>query len=175
MHETACEQNYVGIVEHDEQVELAALSPSNQKFLLQVVVCRQVPRIHNRRFCLQGWFYAMYAFAGTDTRGSAIWQRNSALASLLQKLAQVVDSGKMATVICPRPALVSEKYMGTRMRMWGAISQRKVRFFTLLHHTDQSLRTLSCVLVIDALLDSRNLLHFDQSLVTPPLLRSTLI
>ncbi|KAL0026270.1 hypothetical protein WJX77_007445 [Trebouxia sp. C0004] len=62
---------------------------------------------------------------GTDTRGSALWQSNSTLASLFQKLAQAVSSGRVATVICPRPALVSEKYMGTRMRMWGAISQHK--------------------------------------------------
>lgn len=89
---------------------------------LQVVVlCPWSFRTHTLPFSKK--FYVLYAFAGTDTRGSAMWQKNSSLVSLIQQLARLVDSGKMATVICPRPALVSEMYMGTRMRLWGAISQ----------------------------------------------------
>ena len=53
-------------------------------------------------------------------------QRDGPLASLLQRLQSTLESGKMAVVICPRASLVSEKYVRTRMRMWGAIAKYKV-------------------------------------------------
>lgn len=53
-------------------------------------------------------------------------QENGPLVSLLQMLRSTLEDGKMAIVICPRAALVSEKYVRTRMRMWGAIAKYKV-------------------------------------------------
>lgn len=49
---------------------------------------------------------------------------------MLQKLQIVVDNSKLSVVACPQPSLVSEKYMGTRMRMWGAVADSKVRYIT---------------------------------------------
>ena len=54
-------------------------------------------------------------------------QKGSQLVSLLQNLQSTLENSKMAVVICPRAALVSEKYVRTRMRMWGAIAKYKVR------------------------------------------------
>ena len=53
-------------------------------------------------------------------------QENGPLVSLLQMLRSTLEDGKMIIVICPRAALVSEKYVRTRMRMWGAIAKYKV-------------------------------------------------
>ena len=59
-------------------------------------------------------------------------RENGPLVSLLQELQATLETGKMLVVICPRAALVSEKYVRTRMRMWGAIAKYKVRHFTLI-------------------------------------------
>ena len=53
-------------------------------------------------------------------------QQNGPLAALLQELQATLETGKMLVVICPRAALVSEKYVRTRMRMWGAIAKYRV-------------------------------------------------
>ena len=55
-------------------------------------------------------------------------QENGPLVSLLQRLQATLESGKLTVVICPRAALVSEKYVSTRMRMWGAIAKYQVHF-----------------------------------------------
>ena len=54
-------------------------------------------------------------------------QENGPLVSLLQTLQATLEDNKMAVVICPRAALVSEKYVRTRMRMWGAIAKYQVQ------------------------------------------------
>lgn len=66
-------------------------------------------------------------FAGSTAKGSSMWQRDGRMASLLQKLQIVVDNSKLSVVACPQPSLVSEKFMGTRTRMWGAVADSKVR------------------------------------------------
>lgn len=67
------------------------------------------------------------SFVPAVARSSGMLQENGPLVSLLQRLQATLDSGKMAVVICPRAALVSEKYVRTRMRMWGAIAKYKVQ------------------------------------------------
>lgn len=63
---------------------------------------------------------------GGKSNHSPMWQRDGRVVSLLQKLQIIVENSKLSVVACPQPSLVSEKYMGTRMRMWGALADSKV-------------------------------------------------
>ncbi|KAL3151781.1 hypothetical protein ABBQ38_012755 [Trebouxia sp. C0009 RCD-2024] len=58
-------------------------------------------------------------------KSGTLLQQNGQLVALVQELQAVLETDKMLVVICPRAALVSEKYVRTRMRMWGAIAKYK--------------------------------------------------
>lgn len=62
-------------------------------------------------------------------KSGTLLQQNGPLVALLQDLQTVLETEKMLVVICPRAALVSEKYVRTRMRMWGAVAKYKVLYF----------------------------------------------
>lgn len=68
--------------------------------------------------------YIGYVHAGV--KSGTLLQQNGQLVALVQELQAVLETDKMLVVICPRAALVSEKYVRTRMRMWGAIAKYKV-------------------------------------------------
>ena len=74
---------------------------------------------------------SLNTFVTAVARSSGMLEENGPLLSLLQKLQATLNSGKMVVVICPRAALVSEKYVRTRMRMWGAIAKYKVEHHAL--------------------------------------------
>ena len=81
--------------------------------------------------CLLGTLLEEYPLFMTScicagVRSSTMLQQNGPLAALLQELQATLETGKMLVVICPRAALVSEKYVRTRMRMWGAIAKYRV-------------------------------------------------
>ena len=70
---------------------------------------------------------SLISSAPADAKSNGMLQGNGPLVSLLQRLHATLESDKMIVVICPRAALVSEKYVRTRMRMWGAIAKYKVQ------------------------------------------------